>query len=156
MKINKSSPSGLLDVWTEKCDPLKVNNNFTNEVSLGLPNVWRKDHKVVKIVDHIQKIAFSILLKIKIYSFGMKNKIKNLFQQPVDPEIYYYNLKEIVNKGKAQLQLNQEGSAANILHRERLLKKETPTGQDDILEDVPRLIERFETIHFRLKKFTNN
>lgn len=156
MKVNNNFSSELLDIWTEKCDPLKVNNNFKNEAILGLPNVWGKDHNIVKIVTIMQKIASSILLKINIYSFGMKNKIKNLFQQPVDPKVYYHNLKEIINKGKAQLELNQEGSAANILHRERQLKKEISLDENNILEDLPGFMERSEMINFRLKRFANN
>lgn len=135
---------------------MKVNNNFKNEVIFGLPSLWGKDHNVVKIVTAIQKIASSILLKLKIYSLGMKNKIKNLFQQPVDPKVYYHNLKEIINKGKAQLKLNQEGSAANILHRQRQIKKEISTEEDNILEDLPEFMEKCEMINFRLKRFAND
>lgn len=117
-----------------------------------LENIWNKDNKIVKIIDTIRTVAYSIFSQIRIYSFPLKNKVLNLFKEEVTFKAFRHDLKEIVNKGLALRELNKEGSDSNILYKERQLKKEETTDFDSVLKNIPRLFKREEhKIHTLLK-----
>lgn len=115
-------------------------------------NIWNKDNKIVKIIDTIRTVAYSIFSQIRIYSFHLKNKVLNLFKEEVTFKAFHHDLKEIVNKGLALRELNKEGSDSNILHKERELKKEETTDFDSVLKDIPRLFKREEHKIYTLLK----
>ena len=124
-----------------------------------LRNTWNKDNKIVKIIDSIRKLAYSIFSKIKMYNCLLKNKVLNSFKEEIDFKACHHDLKEIVQKGLALRELNKEGSDSNILHKERQLKKEQTTDIDSVLKDVPTLFKREEhKIHnlFKARKNLKN
>lgn len=155
LKKEKIDDSILIDAgkfFKREEHKIETKNTFFHT----LRNTWNKDNKIVKIIDSIRKLAYSIFSKIKMYNFYLKNKVLNLFKKEVDRKACHHDLKEIVQKGLALQKLNKEGSDSNILHKERQLKKEETTNMDSILKDVPRLFKREEYKIHNFFKTRNN